>query len=46
MLFFFEQGVHGNGKFTTNEELIGALTAIIYTSSVAHAAANFSQYDE
>ncbi|XP_033639708.1 arachidonate 5-lipoxygenase-like [Asterias rubens] len=40
------QGVHGNGKFATNAELIGALTAIIYTSSVAHAAANFSQYDE
>ncbi|XP_038045097.1 uncharacterized protein LOC119719671 [Patiria miniata] len=40
------QGVHGNGKFSTNEDLIGALTAIIYTSSVAHAAANFAQYDE
>ncbi|XP_033639815.1 arachidonate 5-lipoxygenase-like [Asterias rubens] len=40
------KGVHGNGKFATNAELIGALTAIIYTSSVAHAAANFSQYDE
>jgi arachidonate 5-lipoxygenase len=26
--------------------LIGALTAIIYTSSVGHAAANFAQYDE
>ncbi|XP_071803746.1 polyunsaturated fatty acid 5-lipoxygenase-like isoform X2 [Asterias amurensis] len=40
------KGVHGNGKFATNAELIGALTAMIYTSSVAHAAANFSQYDE
>jgi arachidonate 5-lipoxygenase len=39
-------GVHGGGKFSTKEELIGALTAIIYTCSVAHAAANFAQYDE
>ena len=40
-------GVAGeNGKFTNREQLAEVLTSVIYTCSVAHAAANFKQYDE
>ena len=44
-LFIF-QGVFGDGKFTVLEDLISAVTSIIFISSVGHAAANFAQYDE
>ena len=40
------QGVFGDGKFTDLEDLIKAVTAIIFISSVGHSAANFAQYDE
>ena len=36
----------GNGKFTVLEDLISAVTSITFISSVGHAAANFTQYDE
>ncbi len=36
----------GNGKFEVKEDLIQVLTSIIFLSSVAHASANFNQYDE
>ncbi|XP_063413651.1 allene oxide synthase-lipoxygenase protein-like [Mytilus trossulus] len=39
-------GVPNNGKFVATDQLVLALTAIIYTCSVGHAAANFQQYDE
>ncbi|XP_022083391.1 allene oxide synthase-lipoxygenase protein-like isoform X2 [Acanthaster planci] len=40
------KGVHGNGKFLKTVDLTDAVTALIFTSSVGHAAANFAQYDE
>ena len=46
MYFFHAQGVPNNGKFETAEQLIDALTSVIYTCSVGHAAVNFQQYDE
>ena len=36
----------GDGKFEDVEDLVKTVTAIIYISSVGHAAANFAQYDE
>ncbi|XP_076117180.1 allene oxide synthase-lipoxygenase protein-like [Mytilus galloprovincialis] len=39
-------GVPGNGKFKSTDQLVITLTAIIYTCSAGHAAANFPQYDE
>ncbi|XP_063413650.1 allene oxide synthase-lipoxygenase protein-like isoform X2 [Mytilus trossulus] len=39
-------GVPNNGKFLATDQLVLALTAIIYTCSVGHAAANFQQFDE
>lgn len=43
---FVSQGVFGDGKFTDLEDLIKAVTSIIFISSVGHSAANFAQYDE
>ena len=40
------QGVFGDGKFEDLEDLIKAVTSIIFISSVGHSAANFAQYDE
>ncbi|XP_069130261.1 polyunsaturated fatty acid 5-lipoxygenase-like [Argopecten irradians] len=39
-------GVPGNGKITTIDQLATILTSNIYMCSVAHAAANFPQYDQ
>ncbi|XP_055346121.1 allene oxide synthase-lipoxygenase protein-like [Paramacrobiotus metropolitanus] len=39
-------GIPGNGNFTSPEQIITTLAAIISSCSVAHAAANFNQYDE
>ena len=36
----------GDGKFEDIEDLVKTVTAIIFISSVGHAAANFAQYDE
>ena len=40
------QGVPGNGKFSTAEEISTVVVAIMYLSSVGHAAANFLQYED
>ncbi|XP_033110246.1 arachidonate 5-lipoxygenase-like isoform X2 [Anneissia japonica] len=40
------QGIPGDGSFKTSEEIAQTVTAMIFASSVSHAAANFSQYDE
>lgn len=40
------EGVFGDGKFEDVEDLVKTVTAIIFISSVGHAAANFAQYDE
>ena len=45
-LYYFFQGVFGNGKFDTLEDLIKVVSGTIFLGSVAHAAANFCQYDE
>ncbi|XP_071838206.1 arachidonate 12-lipoxygenase, 12R-type-like [Apostichopus japonicus] len=39
-------GVHGGGKLETIEEVVCLCTSIIFIGSVAHAASNFSQYDD
>ena len=39
------QGLGRDGKLDTREELVDAVTLIIYTCSVQHAAVNFPQYD-
>jgi arachidonate 15-lipoxygenase len=39
------KGIGREGKLSTIEELVDALTLIIYTCSVQHAAVNFPQYD-
>ncbi|XP_060063611.1 allene oxide synthase-lipoxygenase protein-like [Ylistrum balloti] len=39
-------GVPGGGSITKESDLVCILNCIIFTSSVAHAAANFAQYDE
>ncbi|XP_052089750.1 allene oxide synthase-lipoxygenase protein-like [Mytilus californianus] len=39
-------GVPGDGNFKTTDQLVLTLTAVIYTCSAGHAAANFQQYDE
>ncbi|GBM48680.1 Hydroperoxide isomerase ALOXE3 [Araneus ventricosus] len=41
-------GVPGeeNNRFTNTEEVVDAMTSIISTCSLGHAAANFQQYDE
>ena len=46
-IFFFQfQGVPGEGRFATTEQLSQAITSIIFASTVGHAAVNVSQYDE
>ncbi|XP_071945326.1 polyunsaturated fatty acid 5-lipoxygenase-like [Antedon mediterranea] len=39
------QGIPGEGGFRAAKEIAQAVTAIIFTSSVMHAAVNFRQYD-
>ncbi|XP_071838611.1 polyunsaturated fatty acid 5-lipoxygenase-like [Apostichopus japonicus] len=39
-------GVPGGGKFQSVEEVAQVITSIIFMGSVAHAACNFSQYDD
>jgi arachidonate 5-lipoxygenase len=40
------KGLPGDGKYTNKEDLITTISAVIYTCSATHAAANFQQYDE
>ena len=40
------QGVPGDGRFDTTEQLSQVITSIIFASTVGHAAVNVSQYDE
>lgn len=40
------EGVFGNGEFKEKSDLIKVVSAVIFMSSVQHAAANFCQYDE
>lgn len=42
---FFFQGVPGNGELTSTDPLVKILTSVIFICSVAHAGANFPQYD-
>ncbi|KAL8617085.1 hypothetical protein ACOMHN_014256 [Nucella lapillus] len=39
-------GVPGEGRLSSNDQLVSILTTIIYTCSVSHASTNFPQYDE
>ena len=43
---YYFQGVPGEGRFATTEQLSQAITSIIFASTVGHAAVNVSQYDE
>ncbi|XP_038044498.1 polyunsaturated fatty acid 5-lipoxygenase-like isoform X2 [Patiria miniata] len=40
------QGVPADGKFATVEDVISTITPIMFTCSVSHGVANFSQYDD
>ncbi|KAI8492300.1 Arachidonate 5-lipoxygenase [Branchiostoma belcheri] len=40
------KGVSGNGEFTTTDQIVAVVTAVVYICSAGHAAANFAQYDE
>ncbi|XP_071838412.1 polyunsaturated fatty acid 5-lipoxygenase-like [Apostichopus japonicus] len=39
-------GIPGDGEFKNADQLVDTLTCVIFTCSVAHAACNFSQYDD